>query len=921
MLSLGAIAGSGSRYYLGRDKESARYYPLGEATSFWGGKARNALGLDAGPVKAEDFDRLLEGRVSKTQRIGNPSKEDVWNHDAGRDLTFSDPKSVSILMQTSHRARILDLRKKAVETAMTFVEDRLIKARIKGENVGGQKAIWAAMHEETSRANDPQGHFHVVLFNIVQDKLGRFRAMDNQALYDNQILLGQIYRSELAMGLKEMGYSLERVGQNGQWEIKEVPETIRQSFSERRQAILEAIDPKNDTARSRELICLKTRPKKTDLHLEDLRKTWDAKLETHGLTFEDLALARKAHKTKAPWTIAERVKTTLNIVAETQSEVERFDLFKEVMSQSWGHFTLGMIEGEIEHQVELGYIQQSKCGHFYARSVDLRRKQYVTDELQKGHLKSKPLLSKRVLENVFENSHLKSDQKEAARLLALSPSRYVKIQGHAGVGKTTALRTVLPPIKQCGYKLIGLSTTGASTQELAETGVFHEVMSLQKFLLVPRGNSKTVLVVDESSQIGRDQMLSLLKFTNQKRFARVVFQGDGKQMSGVQAGHPFKDMEADGVRSVIMDQIIRQSSTRHREGLIAMTEEKLEEAFSSLRPEIHEIEKDQLNHYAVETWLKNKDERTPVIIQTNKQKTEINQLIKSTLNAGKDTPQLTLKTWQPVHKTQEEKRFLSAYENASHIRFNRDYKRLGLKRGDIFKIENQEERSAALILSKDGRQKLFKPAKFKMGKGAIELYKQEERSFGEGDRIKFTRGGHKQPVFNNDIGKVISISEESLTIALDRGKELTLSMKDKAIRHVDHAWANTAHAFQGKTVDHAIVVMPSRRGPLTSLESLYTSTSRHRSTLTLITDNAQQLKRSIEYTLEKEKIKADIKWSKTVSEKNEIESITTKTLQNENSQRHRSQTLALKRNTDKIRIRDRNLDIEKENHISLKLQR
>ena len=95
--------------------------------------------------------------------------------------------------------------------------------------------------------------------------------------------------------------------------------------------------------------------------------------------------------------------------------------------------------------------------------------------------------------------------------------------------------------------MIGLSTTNNSTEELAKTGVFNKVMTLQRYLLVPEGDTKTVIVVDESSMIGNEQMLSLLRFTNDAKVARVLFQGDENQMSGVQAGMPFKNMEKAGV--------------------------------------------------------------------------------------------------------------------------------------------------------------------------------------------------------------------------------------------------------------------------------------------------------------------------------------------------------------------------------------
>jgi len=262
MLTISAIAGSGSSYYIEGQTRLGDYYLKEANHTYWGGGAKDALNLDTGPIKSEDFDRLMQGYVSTEERIGNPSKDGEWNHNPGRDLTFSDPKSVSILMQGPLRNEILKLRRHAVEKAMSYGEKHFAKARVKGQLVGNQKTVWAAVNEETSRANDPNGHTHVVLFNILEGEDGKFRALDNPLYYKNQVLLGQIYRSELAKGIKRLGFKIEATGQHGQWEIEDIPKDIRDNFSKRRQAIVEKINPKNDTVKARENICLITRPNK-----------------------------------------------------------------------------------------------------------------------------------------------------------------------------------------------------------------------------------------------------------------------------------------------------------------------------------------------------------------------------------------------------------------------------------------------------------------------------------------------------------------------------------------------------------------------------------------------------------------------------------------------------------------------------------
>jgi len=99
---------SGSSYYIEGKTRLGDYYLKEANHTYWGGGAKDALNLDTGPIKSEDFDRLMQGYVSTEERIGNPSKDGEWNHNPGRDLTFSDPKSVSILMQGLQKLGLKD---------------------------------------------------------------------------------------------------------------------------------------------------------------------------------------------------------------------------------------------------------------------------------------------------------------------------------------------------------------------------------------------------------------------------------------------------------------------------------------------------------------------------------------------------------------------------------------------------------------------------------------------------------------------------------------------------------------------------------------------------------------------------------------------------------------------------------------------
>ncbi len=73
-------------------------------------------------------------------------------------------------------------------------------------------------------------------------------------------------------------------------------------------------------------------------------------------------------------------------------------------------------------------------------------------------------------------------------------------------------------------------------------------------------------------------------------------------------------------------------------------------------------------------------------------------------------------------------------------------------------------------------------------------------------------------------------------IDLAEGKTL-----DRNFGHLDHGYAVTSHASQGKTVDNVILVQTGRSPGATSAEQLYVSATRGRRSLRIYTDDKEAL--------------------------------------------------------------------------------
>ncbi|WP_159619115.1 MobF family relaxase [Arthrobacter zhaoguopingii] len=122
----------------------------------------------------------------------------------GFDLTFSVPKSVSVVWALSPRSiqdHILQTHHDAVKATLQWIEESVIHTRA-GRNgvarLGTQGAIAAAFDHWESRDGDPQLHTHLVVANRVQRVTdGAWATLDSRTLYKAAVAASEHYNGLL----------------------------------------------------------------------------------------------------------------------------------------------------------------------------------------------------------------------------------------------------------------------------------------------------------------------------------------------------------------------------------------------------------------------------------------------------------------------------------------------------------------------------------------------------------------------------------------------------------------------------------------------------------------------------------------------------------------------------------------------------
>src|ERR671910_2829489 len=278
---LDSVAGGADDYYSGE----------GEAPGRWTGSGASELGLE-GTVERDQLHAVLAGRDPRTDAplLRLLRKDRV----PGFDVTFSAPKSVSVLWATGDErtARLIrEAHERSVQAALGFLEREAAFTRIGTDGhtaARGSGFVAAAFRHRMSRAGDPQLHTHVLVANLIKTEDGKWRTLDGQRLYRRAKTAGYLYQSHLRAELsRELSVAFREV-HRGAAEVAGVPDETLRAFSRRRAEIESRLDERGGASRrSGEVAALETRKRKDyGVRPAEQRAEWRERARATGLDVE-----------------------------------------------------------------------------------------------------------------------------------------------------------------------------------------------------------------------------------------------------------------------------------------------------------------------------------------------------------------------------------------------------------------------------------------------------------------------------------------------------------------------------------------------------------------------------------------------------------------------------------------------------------
>ena len=839
--------------------------------SEWQGKLAQQWGLE-GAVGSEHFARLSEGhhpfteaqlvrhQVSRTYEGKNGHDVTSVEHRAGWDATFSAPKSVSLTALVGGDDRVREAHRESVRVALAELE-RYTQARIGNvhapETTG--KFVAATFEHDTARPVDgyaaPQLHTHAVIFNVTERDNGQTRALQPQEMFALQRYATHVYRAELASRLQGLGYELER-GKHDQPEIKGYTKEYLEASSPRREQIKDHLREQGlDGPAAAQVAAHRTRDKKELLSPEEVLQRHRELAAQYGHQADRVVTqARERGWQLTPDTekAAQRAVTyARDHLFERGAVQDRRQILETALNRGMGETTYAQVRQEFErraHSGEFRAVDHAGAGPQYTTAAMVRMEREIVAQMQEGNRRgySDPMLAEfpARLGTLDRHTELNAGQRQAAEEVFLSREKIVGLDGIAGAGKTTTLAVIREGAEAEGYKVEGFAPTSRAAHKLAEAGI--ETSTLQKHLARGQGpdtGERRLYVLDESSLASTKQMHEFV--TRLHPNDRVLLVGDRRQHEAIEAGRPFAQLQAAGMRTVKLEQIVRQKDPELKQAVEQLARGQVREAVEGLERQgrVHEMKDPAERIAAIAREYAQSPESTLVVSPDNRSRAEINLAIRTELQergqVGRKEHRLqTLVPRQDL--TGAERAWAGRYDAGDVLRYSRTSKETGIQKGEYARVKEIDAPNNRITVElKDGTERTYDPRR----QQGVSVYREEQRSFSVGDRIQFTAPAQDLKIANRELATVEAIGRDGrLGLKMDdSGREVQLDPRQHP--HLDHGYAVTSHSSQGQTAERVLINVDTELAAKDLLNNrmAYVSVSRGAHDAQLFTNSIEKL--------------------------------------------------------------------------------
>jgi conjugative relaxase-like TrwC/TraI family protein len=845
----------------------------------WRGKLAEEFGL-SGAVGALEFSRLAEGQHPATgeqlvqHRVAHEYKTEDGRtvtpveHRAGWDATFSAPKSVSLTALVGGDDEVREAHRKAVAFALNELE-HYTQARIGGNNAPETTGqfVAATFEHDTARPVDgyaaPQLHTHSVIFNITEREDGTMRALQSRSLFETQQFATAVYQSHLTYQLRNLGYEIEP-GRSGAPEIKGYSQEYIDASSPRRQQIVDAIARSGFSGpEAAQIAAHNTRDSKQILSPAKVVAAHRQIATEYGNQAEavvsEAQMRRKSRSHQN--SLEERMQQASSALTfardrgfEREAVLDQRAIFVDAMRRGMGEMTYPEVRENFEARVASGEFREvagskHSAGRHFTTAATIQAEKEIIRFVREGQGRAPQVMSIQDAIPLTEaHERLNDTQRKAIEQILTSRDQVQGLQGSAGSGKTSTLAAIRQGAEQSGYEVEGYAPTSRASHQLREAGVTAD--TLQGFLARARSKNdpsqKHFYMVDESSLASTEQMRDFLGRIQSDD--KVLLIGDVRQHQGVDAGKPFEQLQESGMRSALLDRIVRQQDPELLKAVEHLSKNETERGVRMLQQQgrVTEIADAEQRISAIAKSYAASPENTIIVSPDNASRRALNQEVRRELQAvgllEKDDRLIRVLTPRS-DMTGADRAWAARYEPGDVLHYIRGSKDNGIEAGSYAQVVATAPKDNLVTVRKpDGELATYDPARLR----GISAYREIDRDFAIGDRIQVTAPNRELGVANRDLGTIQRFGDGGrITVNMDGGKK-TITFDPHEMRHFDHGYAVTSHSSQGLTSERVLVNMDTRVHPeLINGRLAYVSISRASHDAQVFTNDAANLAESL----------------------------------------------------------------------------
>jgi conjugative relaxase-like TrwC/TraI family protein len=791
----------------------------GQAEMTWVGAGAARLGL-AGQCELTHFENLCHGLHPVTGE-----KLMVRDKGALRRVCYfgqvSPPKDVSVLYLVGGDQRIGGWWRDAVAETLREIEavtaTRVRRAGKNADRLTGNMVATIVTHD-ANRSLDPQLHTHLCIMNLTYDAIeGRWKSVQPSGFYRHQGYFREVCYNKLAERMLAAGYELEPVRKIG-FTVKGVPSELRVTFSKRRQEILRQAAEAGATSQDElQNITLRSRAKKTNATAAILREKWHTECGPHLEALRALiASAQGAPPHRHALGAADAVRSAEAHVFERRSVVDDRVLLREALVAGRGQETLDDLKRAVAARERSGELIRS--GEEIASRDGLEAEKEFTGWAN-SQLKGHGALGRRLA-----TAGLGEDQSKAVTDLLGTRSGVAILQGDAGTGKTTCLKTIVTGIEQAGGRVFGCAPSAGAAEVLRQE-LTAEADTLQQLLVnesLQRATHGRVLLVDEAGLVSVREMRDLCRLAA-RNDNRLLLVGDTKQHSSVEAGDALRALQKYARVPVFhLTEIRRQHDPDYRKAVALLARGDAFGAFNQFNRlgAVREVrESDGLWHAAAADYVRTVRAGksclaiSPVWAEIHQFTAAVREQLQLAGLLAREERSLT--TVNPLKWTQEERRRVQNYQAGDVLTFHHAY---GIfRKFDMVAVVRREDR-LLVVRDADDNERRLDPRQA----SGFDVGLAKEIPVAVGDRLLIRANLKPAELRNGDLVAVAGFDEDGGVMLRD-GRSLPAWF-----RNFSHGYAMTSHATQGKTVDRGLLLMADEGIAAGNLKQAYVSNSRFR---------------------------------------------------------------------------------------------